>query len=89
MYFLRLTEHDSISTPYIFSWNVFVTGDKLGTIACLQRKPPPRSTAVSTVSMFTFAYQQSRLDMCRFHTPDCRVYIVHVFEHNTITLQTD
>jgi hypothetical protein len=57
-YYIR-TKHDCTSPQYIFDRNISVIGHKQRRVGFLQRKPPSRSTANSTVTTFTFRHLNS------------------------------
>jgi len=57
MYYLTLKKHDCTLAQGILNWNTAVAGHNQVTVAFLQRKPLPRSTADSTVSSCTFLCQ--------------------------------
>ena len=52
-YYFTRTKHDCTSAKYILKFNISFTGRKQRTVGFPQRKPLPRSTANSSVSVCT------------------------------------
>jgi hypothetical protein len=60
LYYLTRTKHDCTSTKRIFNWNTSVTRPKQWTVAFPQRKPLPRSTANSSVTICNNSTKERR-----------------------------
>jgi hypothetical protein len=58
LYYETRTKHDCISAQCIFNCNISFTGHKQGTVRFPQRKPLPRSTPNSTVTICGFSTSQ-------------------------------